>query len=57
MKKCCICGNKFDGFGNNPWPIVNDDEAECCNECSETKVIPARIDLMMGHSNGTEQSK
>ena len=21
IKKCCICGDYFDGWGNNPWPV------------------------------------
>ena len=55
--KCCICGHNCVGYGNNPWPIVNDDNARCCDICNERKVIPERINLVMGHNNGTEQSK
>lgn len=43
-KKCCICGKKFIGYGNNPDPIKK--KGKCCNECNETKVIPARITQM-----------
>jgi hypothetical protein len=46
-----------EGYGNNPWPIVDDDEALCCDKCNETKVVTERINLMMGYDNGTEQSK
>lgn len=53
---CCICGGWFEGWGNNPWPIVNNDDAICCDKCNAEKVIPERINLMMGHRNGTEQS-
>lgn len=42
-KTCCICGNKFKGYGNNPWPIKQD--GECCKDCNISKVIPARIKL------------
>lgn len=52
FKVCCICGQVFAGFGNNPWPIVRDDGAECCDECNANFVIPARIDLMLGHNSG-----
>ena len=44
---CCICGKKFTGWGNNPWPVVNDPGAECCNDCNNTYVIPARIKMML----------
>ena len=41
---CCICGNKFFGWGNNPWPINSNDGAKCCDMCNLTRVIPARIE-------------
>lgn len=37
---CCICGEEFTGFGNNPWPIKED--GQCCDKCNE-QVIIARI--------------
>lgn len=40
--KCCICGKKFEGYGNNPYPIVKDENARCCNYCNQY-VILARI--------------
>jgi hypothetical protein len=55
--KCCICGHNFEGFGNDAWPVVRDDGARCCDKCNEDKVIPERINLIMGYSDGTEQSK
>lgn len=45
QKVCCICGKEFDGWGNNPWPIVED--GECCDECNMTRVVPARIEMTM----------
>lgn len=39
---CCICGKPFKGFGNNPYPLVKEQGARCCNECN-MKVIAARI--------------
>lgn len=41
VKKCCICGKEFTGFGNNPEPVKHD--GECCNECNMQYVIPERI--------------
>ena len=43
---CCICGKKFTGWGNNPWPIVKDENARCCDECNDTKVLSARLAQM-----------
>ncbi len=43
MTKCCLCGQEFEGFGNNPWPLNNDENARCCDKCNAEKVIPARI--------------
>ena len=30
-------------MGNNPWPIIVDEESVCCTECAVTEVLPARI--------------
>lgn len=40
-KVCCICGQLFIGWGNNPWPVRNG--GECCDECNREQVIPARL--------------
>lgn len=42
-KVCCICGKKFTGWGNNPWPVNNEEGAECCDDCNYEFVIPARL--------------
>ena len=55
--KCCICGRTVKGFGNNPWPVDNREDARCCDECNEAEVIPARIVQIMEKAYGTEQSK
>lgn len=44
--RCCICGDTFEGFGNNPWPIVYDEKARCCDDCNATVVIPARLERL-----------
>ena len=32
---CCICGKECENeWGNNPWPINNDENARCCNKCN-----------------------
>lgn len=42
-KKCCICGKEFTGWGNNPWPIVDEEDARCCDNCNMMYVVPARL--------------
>lgn len=40
---CCICGRRHKGMGNDPWPVVEDEGARCCNGCNAYVVVPARI--------------
>jgi len=42
-KVCCICGRTFTGWGNNPYPVVTDKDARCCDECDYVVVIPTRV--------------
>jgi hypothetical protein len=39
---CSICKKPFQGFGNNPQPVIDDFDARCCDECNKGIVIPAR---------------
>ena len=56
--KCCICGDEFEGRGNNPAPVVTDEDAKCCDDCNLASVIPARFsEIMKRSSSGTKQSK
>ena len=48
-KICCICGEPFLGYGNNPWPVEED--GECCDVCNITVVIPARMSQMREDSD------
>ena len=41
MQECCICGKEFRGYGNNPWPVM--EEGRCCDECNFDTVLPARL--------------
>ena len=41
--KCIICGNDFDGYGNNAEPV---EHGICCDKCNQEKVIPARLKKM-----------
>ncbi len=40
MKHCCICGQLFEGYGNNPAPVET--RGECCDDCHINVVIPRR---------------
>lgn len=40
---CCLCGEFFEGFGNNPDPLSIRDGDDCCDDCNWKKVIPARF--------------
>ena len=45
-KTCCICGKEFEGWGNDPWPVVTDEDAVCCDNCDMTVVLSARVNEM-----------
>ena len=48
---CCICGKGSNGFGNNPETVgalKYSLDAQCCDECNDTVVIPARLGAMFG---------
>ena len=36
---CCLCGGKFEGYGNNPYPLAG---KNCCTACDYNYVIPVR---------------
>ncbi len=38
---CCICGEEFEGYGNNPDPVKQ--SGKCCDACNRKFVIPARL--------------
>jgi hypothetical protein len=43
-EKCCLCGGKIDGYGNNAEPLQ---KGQCCDECNKVKVIPHRMQIMI----------
>lgn len=43
-KKCCLCGEKYEGYGNNAQPLKN---GRCCDKC-DVKVIVKRIENLRG---------
>jgi hypothetical protein len=38
---CCICGEDFEGHGNNPAPYR--ESGKCCDACNRKFVVPARL--------------
>lgn len=40
MKKCVLCVESFDGYGNNAYPLK---EGRCCDDCNLLKVVPTRL--------------
>lgn len=53
VKKCCICGKEFTGFGNNPEPVKHD--GECCNECNMSYVLQARVKALAEYLSQNEE--
>jgi hypothetical protein len=49
-KYCCICGEPYEGYGNNPWPVK--DDGRCCDACNLRFVIQSRIDLLDDSDRG-----
>lgn len=47
--ECCICHKIFTDWGNDPWPVVKDEDARCCDDCDMNVVIPARIADLCKH--------
>jgi hypothetical protein len=43
MKTCIICKKKFSGFGNNPYPLADLKDGQCCDHCDCIRVLPARL--------------
>lgn len=42
-KKCCLCGETFRGWGNNPSPVLEGREgAAACDDCNAAIVLPQR---------------
>ena len=41
IQRCSICKEGYEGFGNNAYPF----KGRCCDECNETIVIPARLEM------------
>ena len=57
LKKCCICGKVYVGWGNNPSPIDDEEEHRCCDACNNRYVIPARILELYGRKEIVQEKR
>lgn len=48
---CCICGEKIEGYGNNPEPYMSAEAGRCCDLCNQKFVVPARLDQQQNAEN------
>lgn len=48
---CCICGEKIEGYGNNPEPYMSSEAGRCCDLCNQKFVVPARLDQQQSAEN------
>ena len=48
---CCICGEKIEGYGNNPEPYMPAEAGRCCDLCNQKFVIPARLNQQQKAEN------
>lgn len=48
---CCICGEKIEGYGNNPEPYMSAETGRCCDLCNQKFVVPARLDQQQSAEN------
>ena len=51
--KCCLCGEEFEGYGNDPSPLK--ESGECCDRCNAEKVIPARLEAALAPGETAEK--
>ena len=41
--RCCFCNDMFRGWGHNPSPVMEREDAVACLDCNERIVLPQRI--------------
>ena len=39
---CCFCRATFRGWGNNPFPVLDEEGAVACGDCNAVIVLPQR---------------
>jgi hypothetical protein len=51
---CCICGQTYDRWGNNAWPVA---DGRCCHGCDQDIVMPARLKRLGLSDEGVAEFK
>ena len=41
--RCCFCRETFRGWGNNPSPVLEEEDAVACGDCNAVIVLPQRF--------------
>ena len=41
--KCCLCGDRFRGWGHNPSPVLEETDAVACGGCNVKIVLRQRF--------------
>jgi hypothetical protein len=54
MDKCSLCDDGLGEWGNNAWPLAEED---CCDKCNHEKVLPARLGADPGALGTFEEFK
>ena len=54
---CCICGRRYQLYGNNPDPLVKDEGKRCCHRCDILYVTQARAMAAEGKTFTLEDAK
>lgn len=48
--KCCICGKEFEGYGNNPYPVMSGEKC-CCDECNDLVIFTRQLYYPEGYDS------
>jgi hypothetical protein len=52
VPRCCLCGEDFLEYGNNPEPFcAGMDDPRCCDDCNDRFVVPVRMILGRGYDD------
>lgn len=43
VNACCLCRETFRGWGHNPSPVLEDEDALACGACNVAIVLPQRL--------------
>ena len=60
--KCCFCGKECGEYGNNPYPLSENENDKCCDDCNSNVITmrlisPERISSTLGITIGEAESR